>query len=134
MNNVENRFITLVAIIYCVGIAGFMIPSLNATFMWLTPTTSSLHLFLRGSSTKMGSQARRLDINRGCFGIFLEYAGVTTGKIFGSYHYGRTLGTGWQGVPYLIGLNWAALIFSPLAYWQDASATLMAPRSSAPAS
>ena len=37
MQTVENRFIAVIAIIYAVGVAGFIIPSLNPLFIWLTP-------------------------------------------------------------------------------------------------
>ncbi|MEK0440911.1 MAG: hypothetical protein RLZZ504_1827 [Bacteroidota bacterium] len=112
MNNVENRFITLIAIIYCVGIAGFIIPSLNPTFIWLTPyNIIAAFIFAWIFHKKWEAKHVALIITVGVLGFFLEYAGVTTGKIFGSYHYGKTLGRGWQGVPYLIGLNWAALVF-----------------------
>ena len=44
-------------------------------------------------------------------GFFVELLGVKTGLIFGNYHYGATFGAKWQDVPYLIGLNWAAMVF-----------------------
>lgn len=112
MNNVENRFITLIAIIYCIGIIGFMVPSLTATFIWLTPY-NILAAFIIAWIFHKKWEAKHVAIiiTIGVFGFLLEYAGVKTGAIFGSYHYGHTLGKGWQGVPFLIGLNWAALLF-----------------------
>jgi len=112
MNNVENRFITLVAIIYFIGILGFMIPSLTPTFVWLTPyNIIAAFVFSWIFHKKWEAKHVAIIITVGILGFLLEYAGVKTGSIFGSYHYGHTLGRGWQGVPYLIGLNWAALIF-----------------------
>lgn len=43
-------------------------------------------------------------------GILVEWIGVTTGFPFGVYHYGKTLGLKVDGVPYMIGINWAMLV------------------------
>jgi putative membrane protein len=47
-----------------------------------------------------------------CFltGYFIEVLGVHTGKIFGEYSYGATLGWKPLGVPITIGLNWFVLV------------------------
>jgi putative membrane protein len=44
-------------------------------------------------------------------GISAEWIGVHTGWLFGAYHYGENLGTKLDGIPYLIGVNWALLSF-----------------------
>ncbi len=48
-----------------------------------------------------------------CFlvGMLVEYLGVNYGFLFGEYSYGLNLGPKIQGVPWLIGVNWAMLIF-----------------------
>ncbi|MEM1124400.1 MAG: carotenoid biosynthesis protein [Bacteroidota bacterium] len=43
-------------------------------------------------------------------GMFVEYLGVNYGLLFGDYSYGQNLGIKFQGVPYLIGVNWAMLV------------------------
>ncbi len=48
-------------------------------------------------------------------GFFLEWAGITTGLIFGSYAYGNGLGIKMLDVPLIIGVNWAVLVFSAAA-------------------
>lgn len=45
-------------------------------------------------------------------GWFLELAGVQTGLIFGEYSYGATLGPQLGGTPFMIGLNWAMLVYA----------------------
>ena len=42
-------------------------------------------------------------------GMVVEWIGVHSGWLFGSYAYGENLGFKWFGVPLLIGLNWALL-------------------------
>ena len=45
-------------------------------------------------------------------GMAAEWAGVNKGWIFGIYSYGENLGWKWQGVPWMIGVNWALLVFA----------------------
>lgn len=112
MQTVENRFIAVIAIIYAVGIIGFVVPSLNSLFIWLTPVN------IVGTFVVAWIFHKKWEFNHllmiaviGVMGFFVEMAGIKTQAIFGSYYYGNTLGTKWQGVPFLIGLNWAALVF-----------------------
>ena len=45
-------------------------------------------------------------------GFIVEWIGVETGKIFGEYSYGETLGFKIDGIPLLMGLNWLVLVYS----------------------
>ena len=47
--------------------------------------------------------------------VALEMAGVATGKVFGTYHYGPTLRGQVAGVPLLIGLNWITLLLGAIS-------------------
>jgi putative membrane protein len=44
-------------------------------------------------------------------GIAAEWIGVHTGWLFGEYSYGANFGPKLDGIPYLIGVNWALLTF-----------------------
>ncbi|NHF57767.1 carotenoid biosynthesis protein [Flavobacteriaceae bacterium TP-CH-4] len=44
-------------------------------------------------------------------GMFAEWLGVNYGILFGDYAYGANFGPKLDGVPYLIGVNWAVLTF-----------------------
>lgn len=48
-----------------------------------------------------------------CFstGMITEMIGVHTSLLFGKYEYGNVLGTAFQRVPWLIGLNWFTVIY-----------------------
>jgi putative membrane protein len=50
------------------------------------------------------------------FFFFIEVLGVKTGKIFGSYFYGKSLGFKIFETPVLIGLNWIFLIYLTFAF------------------
>ncbi|HLN21105.1 MAG TPA: carotenoid biosynthesis protein [Bacteroidales bacterium] len=45
----------------------------------------------------------------------IEYAGVKTGKIFGSYSYSSALGLSVSGTPLIIGINWLFLVYCTAA-------------------
>jgi bisanhydrobacterioruberin hydratase len=45
-------------------------------------------------------------------GFWAEWAGVTTGLIFGEYAYGETLGWKILGIPVVIGANWFMLVYA----------------------
>jgi len=44
-------------------------------------------------------------------GMAAETIGVNTGKLFGEYKYGTVLGIKFNGVPWLIGINWFIIVF-----------------------
>lgn len=112
MNTVENRFIYILSIIYLVGIIGFLTPALNPLFLKLTPWNLIAAFVVAWVFHKKWELNHVITlIIIGILGFFVEMLGVKTGLIFGSYQYGNTFGAKWQGTPYLIGLNWAAMIF-----------------------
>jgi uncharacterized membrane protein len=45
-------------------------------------------------------------------GIAVEWIGVHTGNLFGDYYYGKNFGPKIDGIPILIGVNWAILTFT----------------------
>lgn len=49
------------------------------------------------------------------FTFSIEVLGVHTGKIFGQYHYGDTLGIKLLGVPLVIGFNWVIVVLGAIA-------------------
>lgn len=67
--------------------------------------------------------------------VALEIVGVATGRVFGAYHYGTTLGGQLAGVPLLIGLNWVTLLLGALALtehvWPDPGRRWLRPAAAA---
>jgi bisanhydrobacterioruberin hydratase len=112
MKNLEKRLFIIFIIIYLVGIIGFMVPQLRNIVVPLTPFTilSSLIVALAFENKLKFKSLLTLFII-GISGFFVEYIGVKTGVIFGTYTYGKTLGLGWNGIPYMIGVNWLAIIY-----------------------
>lgn len=44
-------------------------------------------------------------------GFGVEWIGINTGYLFGNYQYGKVLGAKYDGVPFLIGINWFIITY-----------------------
>jgi len=110
---IKKSAVAIIIIFHLVGLIGFLIPVTIPYFLKLVP----FHLLLMFAVIVLSYNA---DIKRfalfvsGVFicGFLVEVLGVHTGKIFGSYYYGNTLGLKLAAVPLLMGINWVILIFS----------------------
>ncbi len=103
---------TLIVLFHVVGLIGFLIPSLNPLFIKLVPFHLLLMMLLLIFAHPDRNKEFWLFIVVTYFaGFIVELLGVTSGLIFGSYHYGDTLGLKIAEVPLLIGVNWVILIY-----------------------
>ncbi|MGE5348107.1 MAG: carotenoid biosynthesis protein [Actinomycetota bacterium] len=97
--------------VYGVGLAGMLLPFSRELFRTITP----LNLLFAVLFLFWGRWPARRVVITGIFiaiaSFFIEAAGVNTGKIFGTYMYGRTLGPSLLNTPIIIGLNWFLLIY-----------------------
>ena len=110
---VKKLAVAAIIVFHLVGLFGFLIPAAQPYFMKLVP----FHLLLMFAIivfTYNGDVKRLLLFISGVFlcGFLVEVLGVKTGKIFGSYYYGTTLGFKVATVPLLMGVNWVILIYS----------------------
>lgn len=110
---VKQIAVAVIIIFHLVGLVGFLIPAAQPYFIKLIP----FHLLLMFAVIVFAYNAnvkRLLLFVSGVFlcGFLVEVLGVHTGKIFGSYYYGDTLGYKILAVPLLMGVNWVILIFS----------------------
>jgi len=87
-----------------IGNADFFFPKSPFTLIYLAVLT--IWFFPVNSVKKIGLFLL-------CFstGMAVEWIGVHTGTLFGDYHYGVNMGWKLDGIPYLIGSNWALLTF-----------------------
>lgn len=104
--------IIILIILHIVGAIGFAIPSLTPLFKQLVP----YHLILTLIILLAFHQPWKGKFILGALlimfsGWAIEWVGVQTGKIFGQYHYGATLGYKFDSVPLLIGVNWFILLY-----------------------
>lgn len=115
MNWLKDKFklsLALLAIVYLVGTATVMagypdqlmkLTSYNLLFV--------AFLFLYNASEVNKTFAVWLLII-GISGYLVELLGILTGLVFGTYAYGDGLGVKIAGVPLMIGVNWALLVFA----------------------
>lgn len=110
--NKQFYSIAILAIVYTVGLTGFLIPETRALFQQLTFLNlvfASVVVLLNHRNWNL----KFVDAMAAIFvaGWFVELVGVYTTLIFGEYQYGSTLGWGPLGIPLMIGVNWMILIY-----------------------
>ncbi|MCH2155564.1 MAG: carotenoid biosynthesis protein [Opitutales bacterium] len=108
--------IYILVVFHLVGAIGFFTP-LRDWFEWVTPGNLLLCLFVVVfCQSRLSVRDNGLLLLVGVLGILAEIAGVATGLVFGDYSYGATLGWKIAGVPWVIGINWALLVWGVLAW------------------
>lgn len=106
----SRKLIIFIGIFYLVGILGIAIGPFRDFFVGL----SFFHLLLSFGILLLGRKnySTKFWVFI-CFsfltGMFVEWIGVHTGLLFGTYSYGAVLGPKLLGVPVIIGINWAML-------------------------
>jgi len=97
---------------YSVGVAGLLYPLTFPLFVKLIPFAlmlSLIALFIFHQNFKLNRII--LFIIVFVLSFVIEVIGVKTGSIFGSYHYGDSLGPKLYDTPLMIGLNWVLLVY-----------------------
>jgi len=121
MKILTNRFqysLFLLIVIYAVGISSVLSGHADS-LMQLTPFNllfaSALLLY---NAEGIGKVYLGWFVLVACAGYLLELLGIETGLVFGEYYYGSGLGLKLFGVPLIIGINWAVLVFASAAVVQ----------------
>ena len=101
------------AVFYCVGLVLFFTPLTHNLFKLVTPytlvlVTGAIFSHHKGWSLKTIAVLVSIFI----LSIIVEIIGVSTGKLFGVYSYGKGLGYKIADVPVVIGLNWVFLVYT----------------------
>lgn len=112
----EKTGVVVLSILYIVGLIGMLSPYQNIIL-----PLSALNLFITAFMMLWYEENRSkgllfFTVIAWLTGFFIEVAGVHTGKIFGVYHYGDSLGIKFLDVPLVIGVNWFILVFAS-AQW-----------------
>jgi bisanhydrobacterioruberin hydratase len=100
-------------IFYLAGLTGIMIPVTQLVFIKLIPLALlfgiiALILF---HDSKADLKTLFISVIIFLLGLLIEIIGVNTGKIFGLYSYGNSLGIKLLNTPVSIGLNWLMLVY-----------------------
>jgi bisanhydrobacterioruberin hydratase len=104
--------IFLLLAVYCVGLAGFLQFFHYENFELLTPYNLlfSLVIVLWKHPQHHFISTIFFTIIFAC-GYWVEWLGVNTQMIFGTYWYGKTLGIKVLDIPLMIGINWVMLVY-----------------------
>lgn len=109
--------IIFIIVFHIVGLIGFLVPALYELFLSLVP----FHLLLMAGILIINQKEFSLNfwitaLTVAVAGYIVELIGVSTGKIFGVYSYGNTLGFKLADIPLMIGVNWFIMVFSMGSY------------------
>lgn len=105
---------SLAFFLYTMGLIGIIAPESREESVRLTPLTLILSLLvvMLFAEFSFTIKTTLLFLIIAVSGYFIEALGVNTGKIFGNYTYGITLGLSILNTPLLIGLNWLFLTYT----------------------
>ncbi|MBS3915352.1 MAG: carotenoid biosynthesis protein [Bacteroidetes bacterium] len=108
----EKKWLIFLILFHIIGILGM---NWNKTAPYVLPLTpwiilASFILSLFFQQPLKGSLIVLLIAITVC-GFLAEYAGVSTGWIFGSYFYTDVLGSKFWGIPWIMGITWASLTY-----------------------
>ena len=111
-----NLIIILLFILHFVGGIALSMDSVKSVFLTLTPfnLTLTFVLLIWGNQDFSFNFFKVISVLF-LIGFFVEILGVYSGLLFGEYHYGKTLGFQFLGVPLIIGVNWVLLVVSSFA-------------------
>ncbi|MBN2213099.1 MAG: carotenoid biosynthesis protein [Bacteroidales bacterium] len=116
----HNKTVQIIVILllafflYLMGFIGMIEPESRAESARLTPLTLILSLLVVMLFAEASFTIRTVLVFLAIAvaGYLIEAAGVNTGRIFGSYTYGKTLGLRILNTPVIIGLNWLFLVYA----------------------
>lgn len=111
LKHLKIGLLGFLVLVYISGSIGFFInPSFFKPFTWFTLIITCLVFLIHQPVNQPKYLLSFLCL--AAFGFSMELLGIDTGMIFGTYHYGNSLGPKFEEVPIIISLNWALLINS----------------------
>lgn len=109
----ERKLLISIILIWLFNISGIIgiLIGYEDWFLPLTPLNLLLYLGLIIWNSKFNKFLILGLLIPFSIGMITEYLGVNYGLIFGNYQYGENLGVKILGVPWIIGANWALLVY-----------------------
>ena len=106
--------LSLAFFLYTMGLIGIATPESRAESVQLTPLALILSLIVTMlfAEDSFTFKTVLIFLTIALSGYLVEAAGVNTGKIFGNYTYGKTLGLRIFNTPLIIGINWLFLVYA----------------------
>ncbi len=105
--------ISILVILYTVGVFGILTPQYRNMFLALSDVNLYISFLILVIARKRKVRSWYIFIAfTFLIGMLVEWVGVHTGYLFGNYEYGQNLGRKFDGIPYVIGCNWALIVIS----------------------
>ncbi|WP_405208639.1 carotenoid biosynthesis protein [Aquimarina sp. LLG6339-5] len=113
----ERKLLISIILIWLFNISGIIgiLIGYESWFLPLTPFNLLLYLGLMIWNSRINKKLILALLIPFGIGMITEYLGVNYGLIFGNYQYGSNLGSKIFGVPWIIGINWALLVYCTAA-------------------
>lgn len=103
------RSIWIIVLFHLIGVVLILSTDHGASLSYFNLLLCAILLFLAEKRIKTAFLTL---ITLFLVGYIIEYIGVHTGLLFGSYWYGDSLGPKFNGIPLIIGLNWYIIVLS----------------------
>lgn len=117
----EKEVKKFLIIFYIIGIIGFSFDFLFNIFKIITPIALIVNFFILiyFHNRKINFKEIAIFSFIFIFGLITEIIGVRTGKIFGEYFYGESLGPKIIETPLIIGINWLFLSYTTTSVFEN---------------
>jgi putative membrane protein len=113
MSQKNKILISILLILYTVGVFGILNPQYRNVFLALSDVNLYISFVILLIARNQKDRNWYLFIGFAFLvGMLVEWVGVHTGYLFGNYEYGQNLGRKFDGIPYVIGCNWALIVIS----------------------
>lgn len=101
--------IVILVILYGVGLSGILLPTFRSLVLPLSAYNLLISFLILLNSYRWKKEILFASFLVFLIGFFVEWVGVHTSLLFGTYWYGANLGAKIIDVPFIIGINWAML-------------------------
>ena len=105
----ETTGIVLLIILYGVGLSGILLPAFKPLVLPLSAYNLLISFLVLLNSYRWKKEILLASFLVFLIGFIVEWVGVHTSLLFGTYWYGLNLGPKFFEVPLIIGINWAML-------------------------
>lgn len=101
--------------VFIIGFLGILVPQTRELFLELSFFVLLAGFFFLALFDNNGRKGGAFFLFVILFTFLLEFVGVKTGEVFGTYAYGKNLGPKILDTPIIIGVNWAIVSYSSSA-------------------
>lgn len=117
--------IVILVILYGVGLSGILLTAFRPLVLPLSAYNLLISFLILLHSYRWKKEMLFASFLVFLIGFFVEWVGVHTSLLFGTYWYGANLGPKFLEVPFIIGINWAMLTLVSSAIGKTLSKSML---------